>query len=51
MQRATVWSKTMRITYADFLLVDKHFHYFYDKIKFAIYHLCQDILIKENAAL
>ena len=20
----------MRITYADFLLVDKHFHYFYD---------------------
>lgn len=22
-----------------------------NKIKFAIYHLCQDILIKENAAL
>ena len=33
MQRATVWNKTMHITYADFLLVDKHFHYFYDDVE------------------
>ena len=34
MQRGTVWSKTLHITYADFLLVDKHFHYFYDDVEF-----------------